>query len=111
MRKFLIVLAAVSMLATPAAAQRQADSEVSMHNNRFDRYEQADRHKQVDRHDRKKKKKVGKFLTAFFVGAITGVAISGPDRSTYRSRRTCFETVRVEERFGRRYKYYEYKCR
>lgn len=103
MKKFLITLAAIIMLATPVAAQ--TDNEALMHDNRYDRYEQ------VDRHERKKKKNIGKFLTGFFAGAITGVAISGSDRSTYRPRRACFETMRIEERFGRRYKYYEYKCR
>ena len=110
MRKFLIALAAVSMLATPVAAEA--------------------RH----RDDNRRGNGVGSFLGGVLVGAIVGAAVSSADRDRreredvyyeprYRDydrprfrdvtirQRVCFEEQRVEEVFGRLRTYYVYRCR
>lgn len=99
MKKFLTTLAAIAVLATPVAAEA--------------------RHRDKDRGD-----KVGNFIGGLLVGAVVGAAISSADRAQrddtynepryrddYRPRRTCFEEQIVEYRYGRKYVYYEYRCR
>jgi hypothetical protein len=101
MKKFLTTLAAVAVLATPVAAEA--------------------RHKDKDRGD-----KVGNFIGGLIVGAVVGIAVSSADRNKrddtyndrryrdyddYRPRRVCFEEQIVEYHRGRKYVYYEYRCR
>lgn len=99
MRKFLIALVAISMLATPVAAEA--------------------RHRDNDRSERRHNG-VGKFLGGLVVGMIVGAAVAAPreeaeeytrDREVYRPRKVCFEEQIVEYRYGRKYVYYEYRCR
>ena len=101
MKKFLTTLAAIVVLATPVAAEA--------------------RHRDRDRGD-----KVGNFIGGLLVGAVVGAALSSKDRyrqddtynepryrdyDNYRTRRVCFEEQTVEYRYGRKYVYYEYRCR
>ena len=105
MKKFLTTLAAIAVLATPVAADA--------------------RHRDNDRSEHRSNK-VGNFIGGLLVGAVVGAAISSGDRSrrddtynepryrdydNYRTRRVCFEEQTVEYRYGRRYVYYEYRCR
>lgn len=97
MKKILTTLAALVVVATPVAAEA--------------------RHR--DRGD-----KVGHFIGGLLVGAVVGAAISSADRAQrddrynepryrdeYRPQRVCFEEQTVEYRYGRKYVYYEYRCR
>jgi Ni/Co efflux regulator RcnB len=99
MKKILTALAALAVVATPVAAEA--------------------RHR--DRGD-----EVGNFIGGLIVGAVVGAAISSADRDrqddtynepryrdrdSYRPRRVCFKEQTVEYRFGRKYVYYEYRCR
>ena len=102
MKKFLTALAALAVVATPVQAEA--------------------RHREHGRGD-----KVGSFLGGLLVGAIVGAAVSSSERERqddryepryrvyeddqYRPRRICFEEQIVEYRYGRRYVYYEYRCR
>lgn len=104
MKKFLTALAALAVVATPVAAEaRHRDSG----------------HRSGDR--------VGSFLGGLLVGVVVGAAASSSERErqddryepryrdyeydNYRPRRVCFEEQTVEYRYGRRYVYYEYRCR
>ena len=103
MRKFLTALAAITMLATPVTAEA--------------------RH----RDDNRRSDKVGNFLGGLIVGVVVGAAVSSADRDRqrreehyepryrdygdYRSRKVCFQEQIVEYRYGRKYVYYEYRCR
>lgn len=103
MKKILTAFAAMAVLATPVAAEA--------------------RHRDNNRGDR-----VGNFIGGLVVGAIVGAVVSSSrDRrdpepryedyreydqpETYRARRVCFEEQIVEYRYGRKYVYYEYRCR
>jgi hypothetical protein len=104
MRKFLTALAAITMLTTPVAAEA--------------------RH----RDDNRRSDKVGNFIGGLIVGVVVGAAVSSADRDRqrreddyyeprhrdyddYRPRRVCFKEQTVEYRYGRKYVYYEYRCR
>ena len=106
MNKFLTALAALAVVATPVAAEA--------------------RHRD---HDNRRGNRVESFLGGLLVGAIVGAAVSSSERDRqrqderydpryrvyeddlYRPRRVCFEEQIVEYRYGRRYVYYEYRCR
>lgn len=102
MRKFLTAMAAIAMVATPATAEA--------------------RHKDNRRGD-----KVENFIGGLIVGVVVGAAVSSAERDrqrredeyyepryrddNYRHRRVCFEEQIVEYHRGRKYVYYEYRCR
>ena len=106
MNKFLSALAALAVLAAPVQAEaRHRD------NNRSERHHNGNG--------------VGKFVGGLIVGAIVGAAASNSrqhdrryedynypyERDSYRPQRVCFEEQIVEYRYGRKYVYYEYRCR
>ena len=108
MKKFLRTLAAIALLATPVAAEA--------------------RHRDNDRSDHRSERRSGGcgWLCGAIIGGVVVGALSSNnrdrqddtynepryrDRDNYRPRRVCFEEQIVEYRFGRKYVYYEYRCR